>query len=197
MLTRQQLALKRIFDISISILVLPFAIIPLFLLLIIATFSTSKNGLFVQQRIGRYGKPFALYKIRSLKGIHHEDAMQIHQSETKFGSWIRSTKLDELPQIFNVLIGNMSWVGPRPDVPGYADKLQGDDRIILSIRPGITGPATLKYKNEDALLLQQPDPKEYNDQVIWPDKVEMNKKYIRNWSLRKDIYYLFASIFKK
>ncbi len=197
MLTRQQLALKRIFDISISILVLPFAIIPLFLLLIIATFSTSKNGLFVQQRIGRYGKPFALYKIRSLKGIHHEDAIQIHQSETKFGSWIRRTKLDELPQIFNVLIGNMSWVGPRPDVPGYADKLQGDDRIILSIRPGITGPATLKYKNEDALLLQQPDPKEYNDQVIWPDKVEMNKTYIRNWSLRKDIYYLFASIFKK
>ena len=115
--------------------------------------------------------------------------------ETRFGAWLRRTKLDELPQIINVLKGDMSWVGPRPDVPGYADLLSGEDAVILMVKPGITGPATLKYRNEDEILLKQPDPLTYNDTVIWPDKVKINKEYIRNWSLRKDIGYLWASVF--
>ena len=114
---------------------------------------------------------------------------------TAFGKYLRKYHLDELPQLFNVLIGDMSFVGPRPDVAGYADLLQGDDRIILSVRPGITGPATLKFKNEDALLSQQPDPKAYNDKVIWKEKVRINKEYIMNWTLLGDINYIFKTIF--
>ncbi|MBZ0328380.1 MAG: sugar transferase [Altibacter sp.] len=196
MLTKKQLVLKRFFDLSFSLLILPFVIIPLILLLLIASVNTGSSGIFVQERIGRFGKHFKLFKVRSLKGENHKDALEIQQSETSFGRWIRSSKLDELPQLFNVLKGDMSWVGPRPDVPGYADNLKGEDRIILTVRPGITGPATLKYKDEDAVLLQQTDPNWYNDHVIWPDKVNINKAYIESWSLQKDIYYLFASVFK-
>jgi lipopolysaccharide/colanic/teichoic acid biosynthesis glycosyltransferase len=195
MLTKKQLVQKRFLDIAISIIIMPFAIIPLFLLVLLASLSTKQNGVFIQKRIGRFGKPFSVYKIRTLKGSEHKDALEIKNSETGFGRWLRNTKLDELPQLFNVLKGDMSWVGPRPDIPGYADRLEGEDRIILTIRPGITGPATLKYKNEDALLVQQENPKEFNDTVIWPDKVEINKTYIRNWSLAKDINYIVASVF--
>jgi lipopolysaccharide/colanic/teichoic acid biosynthesis glycosyltransferase len=194
MLTRNQRILKRFFDISISIVLLFFAIIPLVLLLILATIDLNRTGFFTQERIGQLGKPFALYKIRSLIGSNHEDIASIVKNETKFGRWLRSNKLDELPQIFNVLTGNMSLIGPRPDVAGYADRLEGDDRIILSVKPGITGPATIKYRNEDQLLLQQEDSKSFNDEVIWPDKIIINKNYIKNWSLRKDIGYLFASL---
>ena len=151
--------------------------------------------MFVQKRIGAGGKPFDLFKLRSLKGRHHKDIVDIKDSETGFGRWLRRTKLDELPQLFNVLIGDMSWVGPRPDIPGYADKLEGEDRIILSVKPGITGPATLKYRNEDELLMKQENPLAYNDTVIWPDKVKINKEYIKNWSLAKDIRYLLSSVF--
>ena len=194
MLTRNQRILKRLLDISISIVLLVFVIIPLVLLLILATIDLKRNGLFFQQRIGHLGKPFALYKIRSSKGGNHEDVTAIVKNETIFGRWLRRTKLDELPQLFNVLAGDMSLVGPRPDVAGYADRLEGDDRIILSVKPGITGPATIKYRNEDQLLLQQLDPKSFNDTVIWPDKVIINKNYIKNWSLWKDIGYMFASL---
>ncbi len=197
MLSGKQKITKRIFDVSISLIVLPFVIFPLILLLVIATLSTGKNGLFVQKRIGYQGKKFNLYKIRSLKGDHHIDAVAIKESETSFGKWIRKTKLDELPQAFNILLGTMSWVGPRPDISGYADKLKGEDRIILEVKPGLTGPATLKYKNEDDLLLKQENPLKYNDEVIWPDKVVLNKEYVMNWSLLKDINYLWASLFNK
>ena len=120
--------------------------------------------------------------------------MEIKKNETFFGSWIRRTKLDELPQIINVINGTMSWVGPRPDILGYADRLTGEDRIILNIKPGITGPATIKYSNEDRILLEENNPSKYNDEVIWPDKVRINKEYVKNWSLWKDIGYLFASV---
>ena len=106
---------------------------------------------------------------------------------------MRKTKLDELPQLFNVLKGDMSWVGPRPDIPGYADRLEGDDRNILALKPGITGPATLKYKQEDRILLAQENPLHYNDTVIWPDKVQLNLKYLNDWSLSKDIGYIVRS----
>ena len=195
MLTRKQRIIKRIFDLTISLVLFLLLIIPLLLLTGISTMSTKQRGLFTQQRIGRYGNRFSIYKIRSLKGSEHLDILVIKKSETGFGRWIRETNLDELPQLINVILGNMSLVGPRPDVPGYADSLQGEDRIILSVKPGITGPATIKYRNEDKLLMQQVNPKKYNDEVIWPDKVAINKKYIKNWSLQKDIGYLFASVF--
>jgi lipopolysaccharide/colanic/teichoic acid biosynthesis glycosyltransferase len=113
---------------------------------------------------------------------------------TKNGKFFRDTKIDELPQLFNVLFGTMSFVGPRPDVEGYADKLEGEDRLVLTVRPGITGPASLKYKNEEDILAKVDNPKEYNDKVIWPDKVKINMEYIQNWSLKKDIEYIVKSI---
>ena len=195
MLTRKQQHNKRFFDLTLTLLLLPFILIPLFLLLVLASVVTKANGLFVQTRIGQFGEPFQLYKIRTLKGVNHTDVVAIKNSETPFGSWLRRSKLDELPQLWNVLKGEMSWVGPRPDVPGYADMLEGDDRSILSLKPGITGPATLKYKNEEELLLEQPNPLEYNDTVIWPDKVQMNKNYSKNWSLKRDMKYVLQSVF--
>ena len=114
---------------------------------------------------------------------------------TTFGKFLRRYKLDEVPQLFNVIWGDMSLVGPRPDVPGYADKLKGADRVILEVRPGITGLATLKYKNEEALLSLQSDPKRYNDEVIWKDKVEINKKYIENWSMTGDLRIILKTFF--
>jgi lipopolysaccharide/colanic/teichoic acid biosynthesis glycosyltransferase len=126
--------------------------------------------LFKQTRIGKNGIPFTIYKFRSIPiGA---------TKPTAWGVFLRTTKLDELPQIVNILKGEMVLIGPRPDVPGYADALQGDDRVILTIKPGITGLASLKYRNEDALLALHENPKQYNDQVIWPDKVRINKWYI-------------------
>ena len=113
---------------------------------------------------------------------------------TRLGLFFRKTKIDELPQLWNVLIGQMSFVGPRPDVLGYADRLQGEDRIILSIRPGITGPAQLAYKNEEEVLANQNDPVKYNDEIIWPDKVRINREYIGNYSFFKDFYYIWKTI---
>jgi len=113
---------------------------------------------------------------------------------TPLGSLLRRTKIDELPQLWNVLLGDMSFVGPRPDVPGFADILQGEEREMLSIRPGITGPATLKYRDEEELLAAQDDPEGYNRDVIWPDKVKINLNYIRNWSLGRDIGYIVKTV---
>ena len=114
---------------------------------------------------------------------------------TNFGRFLRKTKLDELPQLWNVLIGEMSLVGPRPDVPGYADQLQDEDRIILSVRPGITGPASLAFKDEEELLAKQENPQQYNDEVIWPEKVRINKAYIKNYSLLTDIKIIWKTVF--
>jgi lipopolysaccharide/colanic/teichoic acid biosynthesis glycosyltransferase len=113
---------------------------------------------------------------------------------TWLGRIWRKTKIDELPQLINVLKGNMSFVGPRPDVPGYADRLQGDDRIVLSVRPGITGPATLKYRDEEALLADQDDPERYNNEVLWLDKVRINREYVESWSFWQDIRYILKTI---
>jgi lipopolysaccharide/colanic/teichoic acid biosynthesis glycosyltransferase len=113
---------------------------------------------------------------------------------TASGSIFRNTKIDELPQLWNVLIGQMSFVGPRPDVKGYADKLQGNDKAVLLVRPGITGPASLKYKNEEELLATQGNPEQYNNEVIWPDKVKINVNYVNNWSFIQDVRYIYQTI---
>lgn len=195
MLSKRQKFTKRFFDLVLSIVLLPLFIPILLLLWILASIITKRNAWFVQTRIGYRGKSFRMFKIRSLLGANHKDALEIEKSLTGFGAWLRRTKLDELPQIVNVLKGEMSWVGPRPDIPGYADILEGSDRLILEVKPGITGPATIKYKNEQILLLQQEDPLHYNDTVIWPDKLKINRLYVKEWSFSKDIYYLWKSIF--
>ena len=113
---------------------------------------------------------------------------------TLFGRFWRKTKLDELPQLINIVKGDMSFVGPRPDVPGFADKLSGDDLVVLSIRPGITGPATIKYRNEEDLLAAQNNPEKFNQEVIFPDKVKINKDYVENYHFFKDLYYIYKTI---
>ena len=116
---------------------------------------------------------------------------------TPLGAVLRRYKLDELPELWNVLIGDMSFVGPRPDVPGYADKLEGNDRRILQLKPGITGPASLKYRNEEELLAEQDDPQRYNDEVLFPDKVRINIEYLDNWSFGYDIKIIIYTVFGK
>ena len=158
------------------------------------------NGdfLYRQVRIGKDGKPFRIYKIRTLVVDSEAGGSVTTANDTRilpFGKWLRETKVDTFLELINILIGDMSFVGPRPDVPGYADKLEGDDRVILKMRPGLTGPASIKYRHEDRLLAQQSDPQRYNDEVIWPDKVKINREYYENWSIWLDILILWKTIF--
>ena len=197
MLSLKQQITKRGFDIISSFLGMVICLVPILILILLASISTRQYGLFKQKRVGLYARSFTMFKIRTMKSPYDEDFITLKDDArlTALGKMLRKYHLDELPQLFNVLIGDMSLVGPRPDVKGYADLLQGDDRIILSIRPGITGPATLKFKNEDLLLSQEPDPKKYNDTVIWQEKVRINKEYIKNWTFLGDLNFIFKTIF--
>jgi lipopolysaccharide/colanic/teichoic acid biosynthesis glycosyltransferase len=152
--------------------------------------------IFKQRRVGKDAKLFTMFKFRTMMVTHSGSSVSVAGESriTPFGAVLRKYKLDELPELWNVLIGDMSFVGPRPDVPGYADKLEGDDRIILKMRPGLTGPASIKYRHEDKILAEQDDPLRYNDEVIWPDKVKINKEYYENWSVWRDISILWKTI---
>ncbi|WP_456485640.1 sugar transferase [Hydrogenimonas sp.] len=164
---------------------------------IVASIETRSNGFFLQERVGRGGKRFKVLKLKTMKPVDKIDTTvtTAHDARiTRSGRFLRKSKIDELPQLWNVLTGDMSLVGPRPDVPGFADRLEGEDRIVLSVRPGITGPATIKYKNEEDILAQQKDPERYNREVIWPDKVRINKAYIRNWRFFKDMKIILQTI---
>lgn len=165
---------------------------------------------FVQKRVGRGGRLFSCHKFRTMTVKHNGSTVSVAGDSriTPFGATLRHYKLDELPGLWDVLIGNMSFVGPRPDVPGYADKLQGADREVLKLRPGITGPATLKYRLEDEMISEfvakkqaegdkrpmQEIATEYNDKVIYPDKVRLNCYYYRHYSFWKDIEMIFATV---
>lgn len=195
MLSKQQQFIKRFFDIIVSIFGLLLFIIPIVILMIIARFQTGLSGLFIQKRVGINGNCFKMFKIRTLKENKNHTLEELTSHTTLFGKFLRRSKMDELPQLFNVLKGDMSLVGPRPDLPGYADMLTGNDRIILSVRPGITGPATIKYENEEEILLNQTNQQFYNDAVIWPDKIKINKDYVENWSFFKDLKYIYQTIF--
>ena len=191
--------LKRAFDIF-------FASVGLCLLLpiigicwVIAAVDTGSNGFFIQKRIGRHGEVIHVIKIKTMYPSDAERsplASNNLSSITRSGSLFRRYKLDELPQLFNVLAGTMSMVGPRPDVPGYADHLTGDDKMILSLRPGITGPASIKYRDEESILREVDDPVSYNDRVIWPDKVRINKEYMSNYSLLLDMKYIVRTLLR-
>lgn len=181
---------KRWFDVVVSaaglvVLGIPMATIGLVILLI-----GGPPVLFRQQRIGLHGKVFTVYKFRSMTNRQTKSSTITVAGDvrvTRLGRWLRLLKLDELPQLFNVLKGDMSFVGPRPDVPGYMDKLDETARALLELRPGITGPATLAFRNEEALLAQAADPQTYNNQVIFPEKVRLNLEYMRNLSLLNDL----------
>lgn len=193
MITKTQLRVKRLFDLVFSILLIPVLIIPITLFVIIATIDTGQYGLFLQKRVGQQGKLFYIYKIRTLRKEEHILG-HLDLSATRFGKFLRHYKLDELPQIFNVFFGHMGFVGPRPDIQGFADQLKNGDRIVLIVKPGITGPATLKYKDEETILAKQLDPETYNRTIIWPDKVKINKKYIENYSFSLDLNFILKSI---
>ena len=165
---------------------------------------------FVQKRVGKNGKLFNCHKFRTMTVKHNGSTVSVAGDSriTPLGAKLRHYKLDELPGLWDVLIGNMSFVGPRPDVPGYADKLEGDDRCVLKLRPGITGPATLKYRLEDEMIsdyvakcqaegdkrLMQEIATEYNDKVIYPDKVRINCFYYHHYSFIKDIEMIVATV---
>lgn len=153
--------------------------------------------MFTQQRVGRHAQLFTIYKFRTMVVNHGGCSVSVAGQNriTPLGSTLRKYKLDELPELWNVLIGDMSFVGPRPDVPGYADRLAGEDRLILELRPGITGPASLKYRNEEEILAQQDDPVRYNDEVIYPDKVRINLDYYYHHSLMGDIRCILQTVF--
>jgi len=189
--------LKTIFDFVLSLFGIILLLPVILLAWIVASIETNSNGFFIQQRVGKNGKLFHVIKIKTMKSIKGIETTITASSDiriTKSGAFFRKTKIDELPQLWNVLTGQMSFVGPRPDVPGYADKLKGKDRIVLSIRPGITGPAQLAYKNEEEVLANQDDAVKYNDEIIWPNKVRINREYIEDHSLFKDFYYIWKTI---
>ncbi len=185
--------IKRGFDVLLSIVLIPIVVLPLLLFLILATIDTKQMGWFSQIRVGQNANRFKIFKIRTLRRGKHVLG-HLDDSASPYGKFLRAYKLDELPQLFNVLFGHMSFVGPRPDVEGFADVLEGEDRIILKIRPGVTGPATIKYRNEEAILALQDDPENYNRTIIWKDKVEINKMYIKDWSFSLDLKYILQSI---
>lgn len=153
-------------------------------------------AIFRQKRVGLDGKLFTMYKFRSMTVEHGGGSVSIAGESriTPLGCVLRKYKLDELPELWNVLIGDMSFVGPRPDVPGYADQLEGEDRLILKLRPGITGPASLKYRNEEEILAKVDNPQEYNDEVIYPDKVRINLDYYHHHSLLGDIKMIIKTV---
>jgi lipopolysaccharide/colanic/teichoic acid biosynthesis glycosyltransferase len=153
---------------------------------------------FTQRRVGRGGRPFTCVKFRTMyvgAKRHGSVTTSDDHQVTPLGRVLRRFKLDEFPQLWNVIIGHMSFVGPRPDVPGYADKLQGEERRILDLRPGITGPATIAFRNEEAILASVPDAMKFNDTVIYPLKVKLNLMYLDQFKFWKDISYIFATIF--
>ena len=206
--------LKFIFDRVVSFVGLLF-LWPLLLLLVILVKIKMPGGpaFFVQKRVGMNGKLFDCHKFRTMTVKHNGSTVSVAGDSriTPFGATLRHYKLDELPELWDVLIGNMSFVGPRPDVPGYADALEGDDREVLKLRPGITGPATLKYRHEDEMIADyvvkqqaigdsrpmQEIAVEYNDKVIYPDKVRINRYYLHHYSFLKDIQMIFCTVLGK
>ena len=191
--------MKRLFDFIASLIGLIF-LSPLFLLISLLIKLSSKGPvLFRQKRVGKNGIVFTLIKFRSM-AVEQENNSTISVKGdiriTPFGKFIRRFKLDELPELWNVLVGEMSMVGPRPDVPGFADLLEGESRLILNLRPGITGPASLKYANEEEMLAEVANTEEYNKNVIFPDKVRINLDYYHRQNIWLDLKIIFATIFR-
>lgn len=196
-LSRTDAFVKRTFDFVVASLGLLLIWWVIFIAYLIATFDTRRNGFFTQSRVGKEGRRFRIIKIRTMRelaGVNTTVTTATDKRITRTGKFFRDTKIDELPQLINVLLGQMSLVGPRADVPGFADCLEGMDRIILSVRPGITGPATLKYRDEEQMLLNHKDPEKYNCEIIYPDKVRINRSYVENYRFVDDLRYIWRTL---
>lgn len=192
-----QKILKRSFDLLFSILGIFFLWWIILIAWLLASIDTKKNGFFLQYRIGMNSTKFKIIKIRTMVDSDLISTSVTANNDpriTNFGRILRKFKIDELPQLINIFLGHMSFVGPRPDIPGFADCLKKNDQIILNLRPGITGPASIKYKGEESLLAKQSNPEKFNREIIWPDKVKINKKYIKEYSFLKDLKYIWFTI---
>lgn len=217
--------LKFIFDRIVALFGLLFLWPLLLIVAILIKVKMPGPVLFVQKRVGKGGKVFNCHKFRSMKLAHNGSTVSVAGESriTPLGSKLRRYKIDELPGLWDVLIGKMSFVGPRPDVPGYADQLSGSDRDVLKLRPGITGPASLKYRDEEDMIaefIEKVKKKDsyildqfrnidfakmtdeqiavwYNDNIIYPDKVRINCYYYRNYSFVKDLQMIFATVMGK
>ena len=189
---------KRIFDLLFAFFGIIF-FAPIFLVIIFLIKLDSKGSVFfLQSRIGLKGEVFNIIKFRTMNINQNSNSTITLKDDsriTRIGKYLRKYKLDELPELFNILLGEMSFVGPRPDVTGYADKLVGLDKNILKLKPGITSSASLKYANEEFLLTQVEDPVSYNNDTIYPDKVRMNLNYYNNHNIWIDIKVIFATIY--
>lgn len=185
---RPYLKWKRLADLVVGLVLLFLLSWLILVCIILATVDTRAFGVFVQLRIGQYGRPFYIYKIRTINPQTGKSG--------RFSQFLRNSKLDEFPQLLNILLGQMSFVGPRPDVPGYYDRLEGEGRKLLELKPGLCSRAALKYRNEEQLLAQHPDPLRYNDQVLFPDKVRMNLEYYYKRSFAEDLRIMWLFLTK-
>lgn len=197
MLTRGQAAVKRSTDITVSLLGLVTSGWLIVLAMGLARLDTGKSGLFRQQRVGMHGRRFTLLKLRTMRDVPGLTTTVTTSGDpriTRLGRLLRRFKVDELPQLVNVLRGDMSLVGPRPDVPSVADRLHDEAPLVLTVRPGITGPASLKYRREEELLAGQPDPDWVSEAVIFPDKMRLNSQYVKEYHWLKDWHYLWQTL---
>ncbi len=189
-LSARQRVTKRAFDVLVAGAALVVLSPVLVVCWLVARIDTRASGIFRQVRVGLDGEPFEVMKLRTMRevrGITSTVTTADDRRITRSGAVMRSLKLDELPQLVNVLRGEMSLVGPRPDVPGFADALVGEDLILLTVRPGITSPAAVAYRHEEQLLARASDPEAYNRDIIWPDKVRINRAYVEHYSFLADL----------
>jgi len=191
---------KRLFDFFLAFLLLIVCSGLIVMIWIVAAIETKSNGLFFQKRIGQFGKTFTIIKFRTMRSIALRDPVSGEYVNRAIippvCAALRKYKLDELPQLINIIIGEMSFVGPRPDLPGYYDQLEGEERKILQLKPGVTCEASIKYADEENLLKKKENPKQYNDEVIFPDKVKMNLEYYYKRSFFGDVKILFNTLFR-
>lgn len=198
-LSTRQRGVKRAFDLVVAGAALVATAPVIAVAWVLATLDTRQNGLFRHERVGRDGELFEVLKIRTMRGSGGSSVTAAGDARlTRLGSALRRLKIDELPQLINVVRGDMSLVGPRPDVPGFADRLAGGDRILLTVRPGITGPAAVAYRHEEELIAaaaaEGTDMEAYSREVLWPAKVALNRAYIEDWSLRADLHWIVATV---
>jgi lipopolysaccharide/colanic/teichoic acid biosynthesis glycosyltransferase len=196
-LTPGQRVAKRVFDLAAAGFGLLAWAWLLALLWLIGTVHYRRNGFFTQVRIGRLGRPFRILKLRTMRPSDGRATTVTTAEDPRVDAWgafLRRSKLDELPQLWNVLVGDMSLIGPRPDVRGFADRLRGQDRIVLSVRPGITGPATIRFRDEEGLLAAQAHPERFNREVLFPEKTRLNRRYVEEYRFRRDLHYLWRTL---
>jgi lipopolysaccharide/colanic/teichoic acid biosynthesis glycosyltransferase len=191
--------MKELFDKLFSAISLILCLPVMIIIGLFVKLSSRGPIIFRQERVGQNGRVFNIYKFRTMYHDRSTQGIPVKGDPriTPFGTFLRKWKLDELPELWNVLIGDMSFVGPRPFVQRMAEKLTGDDARILHWKPGVTGPASLKYINEEEILSTVDDPDRYNNEVIFPDKVKINLEYLDHWNFARDMKILWYTLIRK